>query len=83
MSTNRILLPSVLALGAVVLVLTGCAVPVPPGPVVTEDRTVASDVHAVVLATSGNLDVVVGDETTLTISAPQPILDRLTADSAG
>ncbi len=83
MSTNRILLPSVLALGAVALVLTGCAVPVPPGPVVSEERIVAGDVHAVVLATSGNLDVVIGDETTLTISAPAPILDRLTSDSAG
>jgi hypothetical protein len=81
MSTNRILLPSVLALGAVALVLTGCAVPVPPGPVVTEERNVASDVHAVVLATSGNLKVVIGDETALTISAPEPILDHLTSDS--
>jgi hypothetical protein len=85
MSTNRILLPSVLALGAVALVLTGCAVPVPPGPVVTEDRIVASDVHAVVLATSGNLKVVIGDETALTISAPEPILDHgvLTLGSVG
>jgi len=82
MSTNRILLLPVLAVGALALALTGCAVPIPTGPVVSEERTVASDVHAVVLATSGNLEVVIGDETALTISAPERLLDHLTSDSA-
>ena len=82
MSTNRILLLPVLAVGALALALTGCAVPVPSGPVVSEDRLVAADVHAVVLATSGNLEVVIGDETTLTITAPERLLDHLTSDSA-
>jgi len=83
MSTNRILLLPVLAVGALALALTGCAVPVPFGPVVSEERSVASDVHAVVLATSGNLEVVIGDETTLTVTAPESLLDHLTSDSAG
>ena len=82
MSTNRILLP-VLALGAVAVALAGCAAPVSSGPVRSEERTVAADVHEVVLATSGNLDVVIGDEPSLTVSAPAGLLPRLTSDSSG
>src|SRR4051794_557733 len=83
MSTNRILLLPVLAVGALALALTGCAVPIPSGPVTSEDRSVPADVHPVVLATSGNLTVVVGDETALTVTAPQSLLAHLTSDSAG
>jgi hypothetical protein len=83
MSTNRILLLPVLAVGALALALTGCAVPVPSGPVESAGRLVAADVHAVVLSTSGNLEVVVGDEPSLTVTAPERLLDNLTSDSAG
>jgi hypothetical protein len=81
-TTQRIILP-VLAVGAAALVLAGCAAPVPPGPVQTEERVVGADVHAVKLETSGRLDVVIGDETSLTVSAPAALLNRLTSDSAG
>jgi hypothetical protein len=76
------MLPPVLALGALALVLTGCAVPVPHEPVTSDDRVVTSDIHAVVLDTSGTLDVVIGDEPALTVTAPARLLDRLTSDSA-
>lgn len=82
MSTQRILLLPVLALAAVAFALTGCAVPLPSEPVHREDRVVSADVHAVVLETSGRLEVRVGDEPALTISAPERLLDRLTSDSA-
>ena len=80
MSTNRILVP-VVALSALALVLAGCAVPVPSGPLQTDDRVVAADVHAVSLETSGRLDVVIGDQPGLTISAPARLIDRLTSES--
>jgi hypothetical protein len=83
MSTQRIVLIPVLALATVALALTGCAVPLRSEPVQLEDRLVGADVHAVVLETSGRLDVVIGDEPTLTISAPERLLDRLTSDSTG
>jgi hypothetical protein len=82
MSTNRILVLPVLAVGALALALTGCAVPVTAGPIVTEDRVVAADIHAVVLASSGNLEVVLGDEPALTVSAPAGFLPHLTSESA-
>ena len=82
MSTNRILLLPVLAVGALALALTGCALPIPTGPLATEDRPVASDVHAVVLATSGRLEVRIGDESSLTVSAPERIIDRLTSEAS-
>jgi hypothetical protein len=82
MSTNRILVLPVLAVGALALALAGCAVPAPSGILVSEDRIVAADVHAVVLATSGNLEVVIGDEPALTVTAPQRLIDRLTSDSS-
>ncbi len=68
-----------LALSAAVVLaaaaLTGCVRVLPPGPVVTESPEIG-DVHAVVLGTSGELVISEG-EPSLTIHAPQALLDLL------
>ena len=78
------------ALGAAVLTaaaLTGCTIindgllDIDPGNRVTETREI-SDVSAVVLATSGSLRISVG-EPSLTISAGEAVLERLTTQVDG
>lgn len=70
----------ILALAAlsalVVPALAGCAFP--RGPLTTEDREI-EDAHAVVLESSGDLVVTTGDPA-LRITAPEPVLDRLTVE---
>lgn len=76
----RILAP-VAAGGALALALAGC-VPVPwapVGPRVSEDRDIES-VESVLLRTSGDLTITVGDEPALTITAPDGTMDRLTSE---
>jgi hypothetical protein len=73
-----------LALSAVAVVaLAGCvpvwAAPMTSGPRVSDDRTIES-VEAVEVRTDGDLTVVVGDTASLTITAPQSVMDRLTSD---
>lgn len=57
--------------------LAGCAGNV--GPTVSRDRDI-SDVTAVSLLTSGDLTITTGDEPTLTITAGQDVIDRLTSE---
>lgn len=75
MKTSRTLAISAVALLAAAA-LTGCVRFLPPGPVVTESPEIG-DVHAVVLDTSGELNISEG-EPSLTIHAPQAVLDLLT-----
>lgn len=80
MKPSRILAPAALAAGAA-LVLTGCS-PVDlrtGGPRATDDREIDA-VESVLLRTSGDLEVLVGDTPSLTISAPRNVLDRLTSE---
>lgn len=73
--------------GAALLALAGC-VPIwgipgaAAGPRVDEERSIEA-VEAVVLQTSGDLTVVVGDTPSLRISAPENVLERLTSDIEG
>jgi hypothetical protein len=73
-----ILIPALTVAAA--LALSGCA-PLPglPGPRVTEDREVES-VESVVVRTSGDLRVTVGDTPSLRITAPATVMDRLTSE---
>lgn len=60
--------------------LSGC-VPFTVGPMTTESRDIG-DVTAVVLDTSGDLEITEG-EPSLTIHAPRNVIDRLTSDVSG
>lgn len=67
---------------AALLALTGCTMPFAQlGPVVSEDREIEA-VTTVVLDTSGDLTISEG-EPSLTIHAPQQVLERLTSDVWG
>lgn len=71
-------------LGVTVLTATalvGCAVDINPGSRATQVREI-TDVSAVVLATSGNLRLSVG-EPSLTITAAESVLERLTTTIEG
>lgn len=73
---------TVLSASALVLVtvaaLSGCASLV-PGPAVTQERDI-TDVNAVLLDTSGNLTVALGATPSLTVTAGNQIIDRLTEE---
>jgi Putative auto-transporter adhesin, head GIN domain len=73
-------LRAIMATGSLALVLAGCgALGVDAGPRTTEDREV-DDVTAVALETSGDLVVELGDTPSLTITAGERVLDRLTSE---
>lgn len=74
-SRGVVLLTGLLLVGAG---LSACA-SLDPGPRKTEDRPV-EDVAVVELATSGSLDVTLGPMPSLTITAGDQVIDRLTAD---
>lgn len=78
MNLRTIAAATAIALSAVAL--TGCAIYA--GPPTTEDREVASDVHAVVLESGGDIVVTLGDTPSLTVTAPAGAIDRLTSTSA-
>lgn len=63
----------------VALLLSACAGEITGGAPATEEREVEG-VTAVALETSGDLVVELGDTPSLTITAPQRVLDRLTSD---
>jgi hypothetical protein len=81
--TRRSLLLSAATIAlAASVALTGCGVTVDlggrdPGDRITEERSI-TDVSAVELATTGSLSLSVGDEPSLTITAGENVLDRLT-----
>lgn len=75
MNTRRLL--TTIAAGSLALGLAACANPV--GPSTTEERDV-EDVTAVRLSTSGNLTVEQGDTASLTVTAGEDVLPRLTSD---
>mgnify|MGYP000076511067 CR=1 FL=1 len=75
MNTRRLITLS--TIGALALGLTACGGPV--GPRTTEERDV-EDVTAVRLSTSGNLTVEQGDTPSLTITAGEEVLPRLTSE---
>jgi hypothetical protein len=79
-SRARILAPSLALAAGTVLVLAGCA-PVLGlgGPRVSDDRRIEV-VESVVVATSGDLRVTVGETPSLRITAPAAVIDRLTSD---
>lgn len=58
--------------------LTGCA-SLDPGPRATEQREI-EDVSVVELDTSGSVNVTLGTKPSLTITAAEKVIDRLTAD---
>lgn len=58
------------------LALTGCAI-VPSGPRVTTHVPITDEVHALLLETSADVTVELGDEASLELSGPQAALDRL------
>ncbi|MDF2507969.1 MAG: hypothetical protein K0Q52_1828 [Microbacterium sp.] len=69
------LLTGLLLIGAS---LAGCA-SLDPGPPATEQRAI-DDVSVVELATGGSLNITRGDSPSLTITAGEKVIDRLTAD---
>lgn len=75
MTTRRLL--TIIATGSLALGLAACGNPV--GPRTTEERDV-EDVSAVRLSTSGTLTVEQGDTTSLTVTAGEDVLPRLTSD---
>jgi hypothetical protein len=83
MTTRTRIIAPVLLSSALVVALAGC-VPVwgmtgAQGPRVTDERDIDL-ADSVVLETSGDLVVTVGDEPALTITAPEGMLDRLTSE---
>lgn len=82
MSHLRLLAPTA-ALGVAALVLTGCAVSFPvlgdqrQG---ADDFAVSDNVHGLVLAAAGDVEVTIGDEPQLTIAGPASTLERVTVD---
>jgi hypothetical protein len=72
---RRILATAALS-ALVVTTLAACSFP--RGPLTTEDRDI-EDAHAVVLESSGDLVITPG-EPALRISAPEPLMDRLTVE---
>lgn len=85
-STIRRVAAGAVALTAVAL--TGCTittdgfVDLDPGDRTSETRAI-SDVSAVRLATSGNMHLMVGDEPSLTITAGESVLERITSEVRG
>ncbi len=76
-------LRAIMATGTLALLLAGCgALGAGAGPRTTEDREVAGldDATAVALETSGDVVVEIGDTPSLTITAGERVLDRLTAE---
>lgn len=75
--------PTTAAVAATALTLTGCGVPAAlgadDGPRVTETRAVEG-VRAVELSTSGDLTIEHGDEPSLTVTAGEDVLPRLTSE---
>lgn len=69
-----------IAAALVAVALTGCVRPL--GPMTSDSRDIGDDVTAVVLDTSGDLEISEG-EPSLTIHAPAGILDRLTSEVSG
>lgn len=87
MSRRTLLLSTATTALAASVVLTGCDVNVDlggndPGDRTTEERSI-TDVSAVELATTGSLSLSVGDEPSLTITAGENVLDRLTTEITG
>lgn len=78
-SRSRITTASLAVVVAAALVATGCGATRDPGPATTVERAVAG-VHAVRLATSGNLAIAVGDRESLTIDAGAAVVDDLTSE---
>ena len=79
--TKRIVIP-VLAATVLGISLAGCVPiyhPNATGPRVTDDRDI-DNVEAVEVRTDGDLTVTLGDTPSLTIKAPQYVIDRLTSD---
>lgn len=76
-NTTKILVPALAA--GLLLTLSGCVPYVATGPRVSDDRDIDA-VESVLLQTSGDLDIQLGDEPALTISAPQGVMSRLTSD---
>ncbi|MFC8303270.1 GIN domain-containing protein [Specibacter sp. NPDC057265] len=76
-TSQMILSTSALAL-VTVAALSGCS-PLGSGPTVTQDRDI-TDVTAVQLNTSGSLIIALGATPSLTVSAGDRIIDRLTED---
>lgn len=74
------LLPLAAALALLTGSLAGCAT-FDHGPRVTQEREVG-DIHAVVLDSSGDLRVVVGEEPSLRITAGEDVISRLTSEIA-
>lgn len=70
-----------LVTAASALALSGCSLMIPVGPMTSEERDIG-DVSQVVLDTSG--DVVVSEgEPSLTVHAPEGVIDRLTSEVDG
>jgi Putative auto-transporter adhesin, head GIN domain len=75
--------PAVAAAALAAAALTGCGIQVgDPGPQTRQERDIA-DVTAVQLNTSGNLFVTEGESPSLTITAGEDVIDRLTSDVDG
>lgn len=74
--------PRFLALAAALLLaasaLSGCA-SLDPGPRATQQRPI-DDVSVVELATGGSLSITLGEAPSLTVTAGEKVIDRLTAD---
>ena len=80
MPTPAPLMKIVAVAAATAVTLTGCsAVVTSRGEPVTEEREI-SGVHAVTLEAAGRLTVSVGDTPSLTITADEGVVDRITSD---
>ena len=64
------------------IAMTGCALFLDAGPQTSQQRDI-DDVRAVVLETSGDLEVTVGATPALTITAGEKVIDRLSSDVEG
>lgn len=73
-------LAAIAAVALTALALSGCVVwpPAAAGPRVEAEHAVSDDVHALRLETAGDVEVRLGDEPGLTVTAPSSVMDRLT-----
>jgi hypothetical protein len=74
----RRLLSAVALAGAAALALSGCSLIQDAGPATTQQRSIEG-VTAVELDTSGDLTVTLGDTTSLSVTAGEKVIDRLTS----
>ena len=80
MNRTRTRTAALLTATALTTALTGCSMSVDIGPQASEEHPLDGDVTSIVLETSGTLRLARGDEPSLTVSAGERTLERLTTE---